>query len=200
MTQLLSSSDISIFSLEISKFCYIKKYRYRLHFDISFLILLTFFEPLKNFLINIVTNLMMLGKIATLGLLKTKLFWNKSIDVIISVYDFIDKILSHDLNNILDMLMLPKFDSSSISMRKVIITSFTVLGSCNTYHQLFCISKLKHQVYDVYLLGLVSHVKLQHDNVVTKKPSWRVWKPIMLAPKLKCNPIKPRVSLWVQSQ
>ena len=25
--------DISIFSPEISKFCYIKKYRYRLHFD-----------------------------------------------------------------------------------------------------------------------------------------------------------------------
>ena len=33
LTHLLSSADISIFSLEISKFCYIKKYRYRLHFD-----------------------------------------------------------------------------------------------------------------------------------------------------------------------
>ena len=29
----LSSADISIFSPEISKFCYIKKYRYRLDFD-----------------------------------------------------------------------------------------------------------------------------------------------------------------------
>ena len=29
----LSSADISIFSLEISKFCYIKEYRYGLHFD-----------------------------------------------------------------------------------------------------------------------------------------------------------------------
>ena len=29
----LISADISIFSPEISKFCYIKKYRYRLHFD-----------------------------------------------------------------------------------------------------------------------------------------------------------------------
>ena len=28
-----SSADISIFSLEINKFCYIKKYRYTLHFD-----------------------------------------------------------------------------------------------------------------------------------------------------------------------
>ena len=42
MTHTLSSADISIFALEISKFCYIKKYKYRLHFDTSFLILLTF--------------------------------------------------------------------------------------------------------------------------------------------------------------
>ena len=33
VTHLLTSADISIFSPEISKFCYIKKYRYRLHFD-----------------------------------------------------------------------------------------------------------------------------------------------------------------------
>ena len=33
VTNSLSSADISIFSSEISKFCYIKKYRYRLHFD-----------------------------------------------------------------------------------------------------------------------------------------------------------------------
>ena len=33
VTNSLSSAGISIFSLEISKFCYIKKYRYRLHFD-----------------------------------------------------------------------------------------------------------------------------------------------------------------------
>ena len=30
----MSSADINIFSLEISKFWYIKKYRYKLHFDI----------------------------------------------------------------------------------------------------------------------------------------------------------------------
>ena len=33
VTRPVSSADISIFSPEISKFCYIKKYRYRLHFD-----------------------------------------------------------------------------------------------------------------------------------------------------------------------
>ena len=32
-THSLSSADISIFSQEISIFCYIKKYRYRLHFN-----------------------------------------------------------------------------------------------------------------------------------------------------------------------
>ena len=36
--------DVSIFSPEISKFCYIKKYRYRSHFDTLFLILLIFLE------------------------------------------------------------------------------------------------------------------------------------------------------------
>ena len=33
MTHSLGSADISIFLPEISKFCYIKKYRYRLYFD-----------------------------------------------------------------------------------------------------------------------------------------------------------------------
>ena len=44
LTHILSSADISIFLPEISKFCYIKKYRYRLYVDTVFLILLTFFE------------------------------------------------------------------------------------------------------------------------------------------------------------
>ena len=45
-------ADISNFSMEISKFCYIKKYMYRLHFDTKFLILLTFVESLKIVLIK----------------------------------------------------------------------------------------------------------------------------------------------------
>ena len=82
VTHPLSSADISIFSPEISKFCYIKKYRYRLHFDIisnSFLTL-TYLESLKIVLINMVTILMMSAKMGTLGrtlgFLKIK-FWNK---------------------------------------------------------------------------------------------------------------------------
>ena len=69
-----SSADISILSPQISKFCYIKKYRYRLHFDALFLTLLTFLGFLEIALINMVTILMMSAKMATVGLLKIKLF------------------------------------------------------------------------------------------------------------------------------
>ena len=43
------------------------------------------------------TILMMSAKMATLALLKIKLFWNKGYDVIISVRDVTNKVLSHDL-------------------------------------------------------------------------------------------------------
>ena len=70
-----------------------------------------------------VTILMMSAKMATLGLLKIKVFWNKGYDVIISVYDIINKDSSRDSNYIVDAVMWPKFGNSSISMREVIITS-----------------------------------------------------------------------------
>ena len=89
VTHPLSSSDIIIFSPEISKFCYIKKYRNRLYFDKWFLILLTFFEFLKIVLINMITILMISTKMATLALLKIKVFWSKGYDVIISVYNIV---------------------------------------------------------------------------------------------------------------
>ena len=65
---------------------------------------------------------MMSAKMATLGLLKIKVFRNKD-DVIIFVYDIINKNLSRDSNDIVDLVMLPKFGNSSTSMREVIITS-----------------------------------------------------------------------------
>ena len=68
----MSSADIKLFSPEFSKFCYIKKCRYRLHFDTQFLILLTFIEFLKIVLTNMITILMMAAKMATPGLLKIK--------------------------------------------------------------------------------------------------------------------------------
>ena len=49
--------------------------------------------------------LMMSAKLATLGLLKVKVFWNKGYDVIISVCDVTKKFLSRDLNYIVDVVM-----------------------------------------------------------------------------------------------
>ena len=65
----------------------------------------------------------MSAKTATLELLKIKVFWNKCYDVIFSVYDFTNRILSRDSNYIVDVTMLPKFDNSSISIREVFITT-----------------------------------------------------------------------------
>ena len=67
--------------------------------------------------------LMMSAKLATLGLLKIKVFWNKGYDVITSVCDVTNKILSRDSNYILDVAMWLKFGNLSISMGEVIITS-----------------------------------------------------------------------------
>ena len=66
---------------------------------------------------------MMSAKMATPGLLKITVFWNKGYDVIIPVDDVTNKILSRDSNYIVDVFMWPKFGNSSISMREVITTS-----------------------------------------------------------------------------
>ena len=66
---------------------------------------------------NVVAILMMSEKLATLGPLKIKTFWNKGYDVILSVYDVTSKVLLHDSNFIVDNVMWPKFDNSGISMR-----------------------------------------------------------------------------------
>ena len=105
VTQSLSSAGSSIFLLEISKFCYKKKYRYTLHFDTWFLSLLTFFESLKIVLINMVKILLVSAKMATLGLLKKKVFWNKGYDVIICMHDVANKISLHDSNLTVDVVM-----------------------------------------------------------------------------------------------
>ena len=61
---------ISAFLLEIRKFCYIKKYRYRFHLDTQFLNLLTFLQSLWIVLIKMVTILMMSAKMVTQAFLK----------------------------------------------------------------------------------------------------------------------------------
>ena len=93
VTYPLSSADISIFLAEISKFCYIKKYRYIFHLDVYFLTLLTFIV-----LINMVKILMTLAKMATPGFLKTKIFKKKAYDGITFAHDVTNTILSRDSN------------------------------------------------------------------------------------------------------
>ena len=70
-----------------------------------------------------VTILMMSAKMATLVLLRIKVFWNKSYDVITYLQDAANKILSYDSTYFVDVVMWPKFGNSSISLREVIITS-----------------------------------------------------------------------------
>ena len=60
---------------------------------------------------------------ATPGLRKTKIFWEKYYDVTISANDVTKKFLSLESNYIVDAVTWPKFVNSSISMREVIITS-----------------------------------------------------------------------------
>ena len=64
-----------------------------------------FFLFLKIFLINTVTILMMSAKWATPGLLKIKIFQNKSYDVIVLDYDVTKEILSRNSNYIVDVAM-----------------------------------------------------------------------------------------------
>ena len=103
VTHPLTSADISIFPPEISKFCYIKKCRYRLHFSTEFLIILDFVESLEICLINLVIILMMSAKMDTPCLLKRTAFSNKGYDVTISVDDATNKFLSRDSNYIVDV-------------------------------------------------------------------------------------------------
>ena len=62
------------------------------------------------------------SKLATLGVLKIKVFWKKGYNIIISVYDVTSKILSRDSNYTVDVVMWTKLGNSRISIREVIIT------------------------------------------------------------------------------
>ena len=67
--------------------------------------------------------LMILAKLATVDLLKIKLFWNKDYDFIVYVHDVNNIKLSHYSNFIVDVVMWLKFFNTRHSMRQVILTS-----------------------------------------------------------------------------
>ena len=56
-------------------------------------------------LINMVAILTMSAKLVTVGLLKIKVFLNKSYDVIVFVRNVTNKALSHNSNYIVDVVM-----------------------------------------------------------------------------------------------
>ena len=56
--------------------------------------------------------MMMSAKTATVGLLKVKIFWNKTYDVTVSVQQVTNKILSCDSNYITDVAMWTKICNS----------------------------------------------------------------------------------------
>ena len=78
--------------------------------------------PLKVYWINMVAILMISAKLATLDILKIKVYWNKGYNVKIPVLDVTNKILSRNTNYIVNVAMWPKIGNSSVFMRDVIIT------------------------------------------------------------------------------
>ena len=66
---------------------------------------------------------MMSAKMATQGLLKITVLWNKGYDVMIPAHDVTKTLLSRDSSYIVDVVIWLKFGNSSISVREVIITS-----------------------------------------------------------------------------
>ena len=91
------------------------------------MILLTVTEFSKVDLINITAILIMSKTTTTAGLLKTTAFWNKGYDVILYVYDAINKISLRDSNYIVNVVMWPKFGNSSITMNEI-TTPLILLG------------------------------------------------------------------------
>ena len=61
---------------------------------------------------------MMSGQLASIGLLKIKVFSNKNYDVIKFVHGVTNKIITRGSNCIADVVMDPKFGNSSISIRE----------------------------------------------------------------------------------
>ena len=62
------------------------------------------------------------AELATSGLLKIKVFWNKGSDLVNFINDVTNIILSSSSNYIVDVVMWPNFGYSSIFMIEVIIT------------------------------------------------------------------------------
>ena len=116
--------------------------------------------------------LIMSAKVATLGLLKIKVFSNKGYEVTISVYDVISKNFLRDSNHIVDVVMWPKFVNSSTSMREV--RSY-VCGSyrgkvqrSEFYNQIDLLFWYKDECLKIRFLHLFSFSRYSHSLFIFK--------------------------------
>ena len=66
-----------------------------------------------------VAILVMPAKMASLGLLKIKIFWNIGYGVTIYVHEVTNQVLSCDSNCIVDMVMSPKFVTLAFIWKKL---------------------------------------------------------------------------------
>ena len=123
VTHSLNSADISFFHRKSANFAISRNTDIDCISIHNFYLFWLFLILYRFFVINMVKILMMSTKMATLGLLKMKVFWNKGYYVICFAYDVAIKILSHDSNCIGDVVMWSKFGNPSICIREVIITS-----------------------------------------------------------------------------
>ena len=96
VTYPLSSADIGIFHRKSTNFAISKNTDIDCILIHNFLILLSFTESWKIFLINMVIVLMMPAKMANPGFLKIKVFWKKGYGVIISANGVPNKTLLRD--------------------------------------------------------------------------------------------------------
>ena len=80
-------------------------------------------------------TILMLAKILTLDLVKIKVVWGKGYDLIISVCDVTNKVLSHNSNYVVDVVIWPKFSNSNMSMRKVITSILQWFDQKNHFFQ-----------------------------------------------------------------
>ena len=70
-----------------------------------------------------VTILMISEKIATLGLPKIKVYWNKWFDVIVSANDVTNRFLLREADYVVNVVVSPKFGNFTIYMKEVIMNS-----------------------------------------------------------------------------
>ena len=87
MTHPLRSADISIFHWKSTTFVISRNTDIDTILIHNFYFLKTFFDSLEVDLTNMVAILMVSAKLATPGILKMEVFWNRDYDVTISVHD-----------------------------------------------------------------------------------------------------------------